>query len=161
MSRPVLEVADIRHAQGDTFLERPPWLSVQQRSVLRAIARCRTAALGGHLDRCAACGDQAISSNSCRHRHGMKCQAQARERWLPARERELLDVPDVHIVFTLPHALLPLAYRNSARLYTWLFHTSAATLQEVAANPRHRGAEIGVLSILHTWGQTLVRNPHS
>jgi Putative transposase/Transposase zinc-binding domain len=160
MSRPVLEVADILHAQGDTFLELHPWLSVQQRSVLRAIARCRTAALGGHLDRCAACGYQAISYNSCRNRHCMKCQAQARERWLQARERELLDVPYVHIVFTLPHALLPLAYRNSARLYTWLFHTSAATLQEVAANPRHLGAEIGVLSLLHTWGQTLVRHPH-
>jgi hypothetical protein len=160
MSRPAVEVADILHAQGHTFLEQHPWLSVQQRSVLRAIARCRTAALGGHLDRCDACGHQAISYNSCRNRHCPKCQAQARERWLHARERELLDVPYVHVVFTLPHALLPLAYRNSARLYTWLFHMSAATLREVAANPRHLGAEIGVLSILHTWGQTLVRHPH-
>ena len=113
MSRPAVEVADILHAQGDTFLEQHPWLSAQQRSVLRAIARCRTAALGGHLDRCDACGHQAISYNSCRNRHCMKCQAQARERWLEARERELLDVPYVHVVFTLPHALLPLAYRNS------------------------------------------------
>ena len=155
-----MEVADILHAQGDTFVEQHPWLSVQQRSVLRAIARCRTAALGGHLDRCDACGHQAISYNSCRNRHCPKCQAQARERWLHARERELLDVPYVHVVFTLPHALLPLAYRNSARLYTWLFQASAATLREVAADPRHLGAEIGVLSILHTWGQTLVRHPH-
>ena len=155
-----MEVADILHAQGDTFLEQHPWLSVQQRSVLRAIARCRTAALGGHLDRCDACGHQAISYNSCRNRHCPKCQAQARERWLHARERELLDVPYVHVVFTLPHGLLPLAYRNSARLYTWLFQASAATLREVAADPRHLGAEIGVLSILHTWGQTLVRHPH-
>ena len=160
MSRPAVEVADILHAQGDTFLEQHPWLSVQQRSVLRAIARCRTAALGGHLDRCDACGHQAISYNSCRNRHCPKCQAQARERWLHARERELLDVPYVHVVFTLPHGLLPLAYRNSARLYTWLFQASAATLREVAADPRHLGAEIGVLSILHTWGQTLVRHPH-
>ena len=160
MSRPAVEVADILHAQGDTFLEQHPWLSVQQRTVLRAIARCRTAALGGHLDRCDACGHQAISYNSCRNRHCPKCQAQARERWLHARERELLDVPYVHVVFTLPHALLPLAYRNGARLYTWLFQTSAATLREVAADPRHLGAEIGVLSILHTWGQTLVRHPH-
>ena len=98
-----MEVADILHAQGDTFLEQHPWLSVQQRSVLRAIARCRTAALGGHLDRCDACGHQAISYNSCRNRHCPKCQAQARERWLHARERELLDVPYVHVVFTLPH----------------------------------------------------------
>ncbi len=160
MSRPAVEVANILHAQGDTFLEQHPWLSVQQRSVLRAIARCRTAALGGHLDRCDACGHQAISYNSCRNRHCPKCQAQARERWLHARERELLDVPYVHVVFTLPHRLLPLAYRNSARLYTCLLHASAATLREVAADPRHLGAEIGVLSILHTWGQTLVRHPH-
>jgi predicted RNA-binding Zn-ribbon protein involved in translation (DUF1610 family) len=160
MSRPAVEVADILHAQGATFIEQHPWLSVQQRSVLRAIARCRTAALGGHLDRCDACGHQAISYNSCRNRHCPKCQGQARERWLHARERELLDVPYVHVVFTLPHALLPLVYRNSARLYTWLFQTSAATLREVAANPRHLGAEIGVLAILHTWGQTLVRHPH-
>jgi predicted RNA-binding Zn-ribbon protein involved in translation (DUF1610 family) len=155
-----VEVADILHAQGDTFIEHHPWLSTQQRSVLRAIARCRTAALGGHLDRCDACGHQAISYNSCRNRHCPKCQAQARERWLHARERELLDVPYVHVVFTLPHRLLPLAYRNSTHLYTWLFHASAATLREVAADPRHLGAEIGVLSILHTWGQTLVRHPH-
>ena len=160
MSRPAVEVADILHAQGDTFLEQHPWLSAQQCSVLRAIARCRTVALGGHLDRCDACGHQAISYNSCRNRHCPKCQAQARERWLHARERELLDVPYVHVVFTLPHDLLPLAYRNSARLYTWLLQASAATLRDVAANPRHLGAEIGVLSILHTWGQTLVRHPH-
>ena len=114
----------------------------------------------GIVDRCDACGHQAISYNSCRNRHCPKCQAQARERWLHARERELLDVPYVHVVFTLPHALLPLAYRNGARLYTWLFQASAATLREVAADPRHLGAEIGVLSILHTWGQTLVRHPH-
>jgi hypothetical protein len=155
-----VEVADILHAQGDIFIEQHSWLSAQQRSVLHAIAQCRTAALGGHLDRCDACGHQAISYNSCRNRHCPKCQAQARERWLHARERDLLDVPYVHVVFTLPHGLLPLAYRNSARLYTWLFQASAATLRDVAANPRHLGAEIGVLSILHTWGQTLVRHPH-
>jgi hypothetical protein len=155
-----VEVADILHAQGHAFVEQHPWLSAQQRSVLRAIARCRTAALGGHLDRCGACGHQAISYNSCRNRHCPKCQAQARERWLHARARDLLDVPYVHVVLTLPHGLLPLAYRNSPRLYTWLFQASAATLREVAADPRHLGAEIGVLSILHTWGQTLVRHPH-
>jgi len=160
VTRPAVEVADILHAQGDTFVEQHPWLSVQQRSVLRAIARCRTAALGGHVDTCRACGHQAMSYNSCRNRHCPKSQAQARERWLRARERDLLDVPYVHVVFTLPHALLPLGYRNSARLYTWLFQASATTLREVAADPRHLGAEIGVLSILHTWGQTLVRHPH-
>jgi hypothetical protein len=160
MSRPAVEVADILHAQGHTFLEQHPWLSAQQRAVLRAIARCRTAALGGHLDRCDACGHQALSYNSCRNRHCPKCQAQARERWLHARERDLLDVPYVHVVFTLPHGLLPLTYRNSARVYAWLLQASAATLREVAADPRHLGADIGVLSILHTWGQTLVRHPH-
>jgi hypothetical protein len=160
VSRPALEVADVLHAQGDTFLAQHPWLSVQQRSVLRAIARCRTAALGGHRDRCDACGHQAISYNSCRNRHCPKCQAQARERWLAAREQELLDVPYVHVVFTLPHALLPLCYRNAAQLYTWLFQASAATLRAIAADPRHLGAEIGGLAILHTWGQTLVRHPH-
>ena len=160
MTRPAVEVADVLHAQGDTFVAPHPWLSTQQRSVLRAIARCRTAALGGHVDRCHACGHQAISYNSCRSRHCPKCQAQARERWLRARERDLLDVPYVHVVFTLPHALLPLTYRNGARLYTWLFQTTAATLREIAADPQHLGAEIGVLSILHTWGQTLVRHPH-
>ena len=160
MSRPAVEVADVLHAQGDHFLAQHPWLSVQQRTVLRALARCRTAALGGHLDQCGACGHRAVSYNSCRNRHCPKCQAQARERWLAARERELLDVPYVHVVFTLPHALLPLGHRNAARVYTWLCQASAATLREVAADPRHLGAEIGGLSIFHTWGQTLVRHPH-
>ena len=160
MTRPAVEVADILRAQGDAFLEHHPWLSVQQRSVLRALRRCRTAALGGHVDRCDACGHRAISYNSCRNRHCPKCRAQARKRWLAARERELLDVPYVHIVFTLPHALDPLCRRNAAWLYTLLFRASATTLLEVAADPKHLGARIGFLSILHTWGQTLVRHPH-
>jgi hypothetical protein len=160
MSRPAVEVADVLHAQGDHFLERHPRLSVQQRTVLRALQRCRTAALGGHLDQCGTCGHRAISYNSCRNRHCPKCQAQARERWLAARERELLNVPYVHVVFTLPHALDPVCQRNAARLYHMLFRASAATLLEVAADPRHLGADIGFLSILHTWGQTLVRHPH-
>ena len=155
-----MEVADILHAQGDAFIDQHPWLSVQQRSVLRAITRCRTAALGGHVDHCGACGHRAISYNSCRNRHCPKCQAQARARWLAARQQDVLDVPYVHVVFTLPHALLPLAYRNATQLYIWLFQLSAATLLEVAADPQHLGAEIGLLSILHTWGQTLVRHPH-
>ncbi len=108
VSRPAVEVADVLHAQGDHFVDQHPWLSVQQRTVLRALTRCRTAALGGHVDQCGACGHRAISYNSCRNRHCPKCQAQARARWLAARERELLDVPYVHVVFTLPHALLPL-----------------------------------------------------
>jgi hypothetical protein len=155
-----VEVADVLHAQGDAFIADHPWLSIQQRTVLRALARCRTAALGGHVDHCDACGHRAISYNSCRNRHCPKCQAQARERWLAARERELLDVAYVHIVFTLPHALDPLCRRNAALLYTLLFRASAATLLEIAADPKHLGATIGFLSILHTWGQTLVRHPH-
>ena len=156
MSRPAVEVADVLHAQGDRFIQRHPWLSVQQRTVLRALTRCRTAALGGHVDRCRACGHRAISYNSCRNRHCPKCQAQARDRWLAARERELLDVSYVHVVFTLPHALNPLCRRNATRLYHVLFRTGASTLLEVAADPKHLGAAIGFLSILHTWGQTLV-----
>lgn len=155
-----MEVSDVLHAQGEHFLRRHPWLSVQQRTVLRALQRCRTAALGGHVDQCGTCGHRAISYNSCRNRHCPKCQAQARERWLTARERELLDVPYVHVVFTLPHALHPLCRRNAALLYTLLFEASAATLLEVAADPKHLGAELGFLSVLHTWGQTLVRHPH-
>jgi hypothetical protein len=151
MSRPAVEVADILHAQGDAFVAQHPWLSVQQRSVLRAIARCRTAALGGHVDRCDGCGYQAISYNSCRNRHCPKCQAQARERWLRAREQDLLDVPYVHAVFTLPHDLLTLAYRNAPRLYTWLFQASVTTLREIAADPHHLGAEIGVLRPCSGW----------
>lgn len=160
MTRPAVEVADVLHAQGDHFLERHPWLSVQQRTVLRALQRCRTAALGGHLDPCGTCGHRAISYNSCRNRHCPKCQTQARERWLAARERELLTVPYVHVVFTLPHTLHALCRRNAALLYQLLFRASAATLLEVAADPKHLGAAIGFLSILHTWGQTLVRHPH-
>jgi hypothetical protein len=160
MKRPAVEVADVLHAQGQHFLDRHPWLSVQQRSVLRALTRCRTAALGGHVDHCGTCGHRVISYNSCRNRHCPKCQTQARERWLAARHGELLNVPYVHVVFTLPHALLALCHRNAAPIYTLLFQASATTLLEVAAHPRHLGAKIGFLSILHTWGQTLVRHPH-
>jgi hypothetical protein len=116
VTRPAVEVADILHAQGDHLVEPHPWLSVQQRSVLRAITRGRTAALGGHVDHCNACGHRAISYNSCRHRHCPTCQAQARARWLAAREQDVLDVSYVHVVFTLPHSLLPLGSRNAARL---------------------------------------------
>jgi hypothetical protein len=162
MSRPTVEVADIIRAQGDRFLDgqRDP-VNYQQLKVLKAIARCRTAALGGHIDDCPRCGHQAISYNSCRNRHCPKCQAQARQRWLAAREKELLGVSYFHVVFTLPHGLIPLCQRNPQVLYNLLFRASAATMLDIAADPKHLGAEIGFLSILHTWGQNLLLNPHS
>jgi hypothetical protein len=161
MSRPTFEVADIIQAQGNRFVDcHRQQLSYQQLKVLRAIARCRTAALGGHVDDCPRCGHKAISYNSCRDRHCPKCQAQARQRWLAAREKELLGVPYFHVVFTLPHELIPLCQRNPKILYDLLCRASAATILEVAANPKHLGAEIGFLSILHTWGQNLLAHPH-
>src|SRR4029077_16755863 len=148
VSRPRVEVADIARAQGDRFIERNrSWLSYQQLAVLRALGCCRTSALGGHVDRCSSCGYQAISYNSCRNRHCPKCQAQARQRWLAAREQELLGVPYFHVVFTLPHALIPLCQRNPRILYDLLFQASAASMLEVAADPKHLGAQIGFLSI--------------
>ncbi len=162
MSRPAVEVADILRAHEARFLNKNrSWLSFQQLTVLRAIARCRTAALGGHLDSCSQCGRQAISYNSCRNRHCPKCQTQARQRWLTAREQEVLGVPYFHVVFTLPHELNPLCQPNQSLLFNLLFRSSAAAMLEVAADPKHLGAEIGFLSILHTWGQNLLLNPHS
>jgi len=161
MNRPTLEVADIIRAQGERFLERcRSWLTWPQRKVLQAIARCRTAALGGHRDRCVRCGYRAISYNSCRNRHCPKCQTGARNRWLAERSQELLPVRYVHVVFTLPHQLAPLAYQNKRTLYRLLFQAGAATLIEAAADPQHLGAEIGFLSVLHTWGQNLLHHPH-
>lgn len=161
MSRPTVEVADILRAQGDSFREQNrAWLGYQQLSVLRAITRCRTAALGGHLDSCSRCDLKAISYNSCRNRHCPKCQAQARQRWLLRREEDLLPVPYFHVVFTLPHALNPLCQRHPRLLYDLLFRATAQTMLEVAADPKHLGARIGFLSILHTWGQNLRLHPH-
>jgi hypothetical protein len=162
MIRPAVEVADILRALGDRFLDRHQRnFGFQQLKVFRAIQCCRTAALGGHIDACPRCGHQAISYNSCRNRHCPKCQAQARERWLAARERELLATTYFHVVFTLPHELNILARDNQRLFYDLLFRASAQTLLEVAADPKHLGAEIGVISILHTWGQNLLLNPHS
>jgi hypothetical protein len=125
-----------------------------------AIAHCRTAALGGHLDRCAACGHRAISFNSCRNRHCPKCLTHARNQWLDERQRELLPVGYAHVVFALPHALATLALQNKRVVYDLLLQASAATLLEVARTPKHLGAALGVLSVLHTWGQTLLHHPH-
>jgi hypothetical protein len=161
MIRPTLEVADIIRARGKRFIERSRfWLTWPQRKVLQAIERCRTAALGGHRDRCLRCGHRAISYNSCRNRHCPKCQTGARNRWLAERSKELLPVRYVHVVFTLPHQLAPLAYQNKRLLYRLLLRASAATLLEVAADPRHLRAQIGFLSVLHTWGENLQHHPH-
>jgi len=161
MSRPPLEVADIVRAAGDAFIERNRhWLGWKHVKVLLAIARCRTAALGGHLDECTRCGHRAISFNSCRNRHCPKCQTAARERWIAARQRELLPTHYLHVVFTLPRHLAPLVLQNKKVVYGLLFRTSAETLLEVARNPEHLGAEIGFFSVLHTWSQKLNLHPH-
>jgi hypothetical protein len=162
MARPPLEVADLIRAAGDAFLERNRhWLRWKHIKVLLAIRRCRTAALGGHLDECTRCGHRAaISYNSCRDRHCPKCQTAARDRWIAARRRELLPTRYLHVVFTLPHRLAPLVLQNKKVLYSLLFRTSAETLLEVARDPKHLGAEIGFFSVLHTWSQKLNIHPH-
>jgi hypothetical protein len=162
MSRPPLEVADLIRAAGDAFIERSrKWIRWKHVKVLLAIARCRTAALGGHLDECTRCGHRAISYNSCRNRHCPKCQAGARERWLAARRQELLPTHYVHVVFTLPPRLAVLALPNKKTIYDLLFRSSAETLLEVARDPRHLGAQIGFFSVLHTWSQKLSFHPHA
>jgi len=161
MDRPPLEVADVIRAAGPVFLERagmcfarPHW------KALNAILRCRTAALGGHIDECSRCGRRVLSYNSCRNRHCPKCQANARHRWLQARRAELLPTRYVHVVFTLPHELAPLALINKKVVYKLLFSASAETLLEMARDPRLLGAEIGFFSVLHTWNQKLEHPPH-
>jgi hypothetical protein len=156
MSRPTLEVADIVRRTGNSFWEQQQsHLAWPHRKVLDAIVRCRTAALGGHRDQCVRCGHQAISFNSCRNRHCPKCQGNARAKWLAARSAELLPVPYFHVVFTLPHSLSALALQNKRLLYDLLYRTSAATMLELARDPKHLGADIGFLGVLHTWGQNL------
>jgi len=161
MSQPPFEVADIIRQYGNGFIAKHrSWLTWLHLRVLYAIAVCRTATLGGHLDRCSRCGHEAISYCSCRNRHCPKCQTNARDKWLAERSKELLPVSYVHVVFTLPHELSWLALQNKKVVYDLLFRTSAATLLEIAADPKHLGAEIGFLSVLHTWGQNLQHHPH-
>src|SRR3984885_1268248 len=162
MSRPLLEVADLIRSAGTAFIERNrKWIRWTHIKVLLAIARCRTATLGGHIDECTRCGHRAtISYNSCRNRHCPKCQTGARERWIEARRSELLPAPYVHVVFTLPPQLAALALQNKKIVYSLLLRASAETLLEVARNPTHLGAEIGFFSVLHTWNQKLQIHPH-
>jgi Putative transposase/Transposase zinc-binding domain len=161
MSRPPFEVADVIRIAGARFRERyQASLTWPQIKVLDAIARCRTSALGGHRDQCMRCGHQAISYNSCRNRHCPKCQSNARDKWLDKRLQELLPVNYFHLVFSVPHSLVPLIWQNKKLLFRLLFQASAATLLKVASDPQRLGAQIGFLGILHTWGQTLQPHPH-
>jgi hypothetical protein len=162
MSRPPLEVADLIRSAGAAFIEQNrQWIRWKHVKVLLAIARCRTAALGGHVDQCTRCGYRAtISYNSCRNRHCPKCQTAARDRWIAARQKELLPTRYVHVVFTLPAQLAGLALQNKGLIYGLLLRASAETLLEVARDQRHLGADIGFFSVLHTWNQKLNLHPH-
>jgi len=156
-----LEVADVFHAHQDQFLQR--WghaVSDQQRKVLRDIGRCRTAALGAHLERCDRCDYETVAYDSCRNRHCPKCQSSARDRWLLKQASSLLPVPYAHVVFTVPEQLAPLALGNQRLFYSLLFRAVSETLLQIAADPRRLGARIGVLAVLHTWSQNLRHHPH-
>jgi hypothetical protein len=159
VERPALEVADIFGRFGASFLEQHP-TSAQHRRVVGAITTCRTAVLGGHLERCDTCRHERNAYNSCRDRHCPKCGSLAREQWIAARSAELLPIPYFHVVFTLPEFLRPVAWQNQAAIYNILFHAAASALQKVAADPKHLGARIGLLAVLHTWNQKLLYHPH-
>ena len=161
MTRHDLEVADVVRAHAaDLNRVRNGRLSGAERKVLRDLAACRTAACGGHVQRCSDCHHLKVAYNSCRNRHCPKCQELARAEWVAERQRELLPTQYFHVVFTLPHELATLALQNKAVLYDLLFRTAAETLKQVARRPEYLGAEIGFLAVLHTWGQTLDLHPH-
>src|ERR1700726_988575 len=161
MARTGPEVADVFRRYGDGYRERhgAP-LCTAQRRVMTAIERCRTAALGGHVEQCDQCGHQRISFNSCRDRHCPKCQSLARAQWLDDRRAELLDTQYFHVVLTLPKEIAGIAYQNKAPVYGILFRAAAETLSTIAADPKRLGAEIGFFAVLHTWGQNLLHHPH-
>ena len=153
------EVADVLRAHGPEYAARHP-LSTEQAAVIRHLTTCRTAALGGHLDACAACGFQRVSYNSCRDRHCPKCQATKQAQWLETRLERLLPCPHFHVVFTMPESLNPLALRNKRLIYDLLFKTAAETLLQLACDPKRLGAQVGFTAVLHTWGQNLLFHPH-
>jgi len=154
-----LEVADVFRAHAAGYRARHP-VSSEQRTVLRRLIACRTAALGGHVDSCDACGTVRISYNSCRDRHCPKCQARQQKEWVESRLSRLLPVPYFHVVFTLPEQLQPLGLKNRRVLYALLFRAASQTLLKLAADPRRLGAQIGFTAVLHTWGQNLLFHPH-
>jgi hypothetical protein len=159
MGRSSLELADIFRRYGEAYRQRHG-ASPAQRRVMTAIELCRTAALGGHAEKCDHCGHQRIFYNSCRDRHCPKCQSLARAQWLDNRKSELLDTQYFHVVFTVPRRIAAIAYQNKEPVYNILFRTAAETLRTIAADPKHLGAEIGFFAVLHTWGQTLLHHPH-
>jgi Putative transposase/Transposase zinc-binding domain len=161
MDRPKLEVADVFHRYGEAYRERHgASMSTAQRRVMTAIELCRTAALGGHLERCDECGHERNCFNSCRDRHCPKCQSLARSRWIEDRQSELLEVPYFHVVFTVPKEIAAITYQNKKVVYGILFRVTAETLTTIAADPKHLGAQIGFFAVLHTWGQNLLFHPH-
>src|ERR1700690_1508759 len=163
MSRPELEVADIFRDHGAAWRQaKAGHVSLDQMKVMSAIERCRTAALGGHVARCEneKCAHTIIAYNSCRNRHCPKCQGAAAREWLAEREAELLPVPYFHVVYTLPAQIADIAYQNKAVIYDLLFKASAETTLTIAADPKHLGARIGFMSVLHTWGSALTHHPH-
>ena len=159
MSRPTLELADIVRQHGDAYRQAHD-LPLEHLRPLRAIELCRTAALGGHVEQCGHCPYTHVSYNSCRNRHCPKCQSLDRAKWLAQRQAELLPVQYFHVVFTLPKQLADLALQNKKIIYSILFRATSETLQTIARDPKHLGAEIGFFAILHTWGQTLMHHPH-
>jgi Putative transposase/Transposase zinc-binding domain len=161
MAREGLEVADVFRRFGQAFRDQHgASLSASRHRAMLAIERCRTAALGGHVERCGDCGHQRIAYNSCRNRNCPKCQGLARAQWLADRQAELLDVPYFHVVFTVPEPIASIAFQNQTAVYDILFRAASETLRSIAADPEHLGVEIGFLAVLHTWGQNLLHHPH-
>ncbi len=161
MARSSLEVADIFRTYGPTWrASQRGHLSLSQFKVMSAIEQCRSAALGGHVLRCEGCGTDQVSYNSCRNRHCPKCQSTAAQRWLDARQADLLPVEYYHVVFTLPAPIADIAYQNKAAIYGLLFDMAAEVLLTIAADAKHLGARIGATLVLHTWGSALTHHPH-
>ena len=161
MDRPKLEVADILRRYGEAYRQlHAASLSIAQRRVMTAIQVCRTAALGGHLERCDGCSHERPCYDSCRDRHCPKCQSLARAAWVEKRKSEVLATHYFHVIFTVPEQIAAIAYQNKDLVYGILFRASAETLSTIAADPKHLGAEIGFFAVLHTWGQNLHHHPH-